>query len=237
LEPIDIIKVLTNPDVMPHITRDNVVRLSYEIALQSPRTYAMLDHWTAGVVADLVDQEVLVLSEGTSRRAKSATAAAGVLGKLPLFKAADIDDLIGIRDELSESLPRFRAGMNRLSSEFANEAYSDAFFDDVEDAWLSTVEPAVQEIRETVSENRFLRRVAMDGFANPDPLVGAGVGVVTAIASHNPLAGAVTGVTSVALSVASKAFSEKKQANAGVRRSEFYLLYRIDELLRKRAKS
>jgi hypothetical protein len=41
-------------------------------------------------------------------------------------------------------VPTFRAAVSQLASTFEAEAYESAFFDEVEEAWMTTVEPAVQ---------------------------------------------------------------------------------------------
>lgn len=210
---------------------DDSVGSMYIRALDLPRSYAMLDRHTAPTVTRLLTSGQLFPSPAARRRAKSASTAGEILGKIPSFKAADIDDVLGIRSELRPYLPAFRSAMNRLAQTFESDANQASFFDEVEEAWVAMVEPALEELRSIVDENRFLRHLALAGSTNADPLVGSGIGIAAALATGQPLLGIVSGLAASTTSAVVRASAASSAAATTTRKNEFFFLHELDELL------
>lgn len=91
----------------------------------------------------------------------------------------------------------------------------------------------VREIRELSQQSRFVRRLLKVGATSPDPLVGGGIGVATAMAAGTgSVAAAVLASSGALLTTSAKAAWEALEQRREIHKRAFYLLYRMDELLR-----
>ena len=130
--------------------------------LTQKETYALFDETGGRVFADAIKRGIFSLERPVRQRARQPSATAGFLAKLPNFRPANIEDVLGIRDELQGSLSRFRAAISALTREFEHDPTEWEFFDDVEAAWRDTVAPALEELQESSLEARFSRQLLVE---------------------------------------------------------------------------
>ena len=88
--------------------------------------------------------------------------ASALMGRLPTFPLATVDEVLDIRKDLAPSLTRFRGAMVTIAKGFASSAWESDFEDEVHDAWVETVAPAIEQIGASVQQNHSLLSFAAD---------------------------------------------------------------------------
>jgi hypothetical protein len=195
-------------------------------------TYALFDELGGRVFADAIRRGVFSLERPARLRARQPSATAGFLAKLPSFRPATVEDVLGIREELQGSLSRFRAAIAALTREFEHDPTEWEFFDEVEAAWREVVAPALEELQESSHEARFSRQLLTEATSSAQPLLSAALGVATTLSldTSHILASAVGLAAGGGAALAKAADARRKQRHE-VRRRDFFLLSRVDELL------
>lgn len=82
--------------------------------------------------------------------------AAALMAQLPTFPQATVDEVLDIRAELAAPLRQFRSAMVEVSKDFTSEAWEADFDDEVQNARVESVAPAISEIEASVHDNRSL---------------------------------------------------------------------------------
>jgi hypothetical protein len=153
------------------------------------------------------------------------------MSRLPTFPTATVDEVLDIRSELAPSLRRFRGAMVTVSKTFTSKPWQSDFLDEVHDAWVEKVHPAIEAIEESVREDHSLLAMAADYVraANTSlpglALVGAG------LLGHADVAQALGGVFQ-APRRCSRSFAIVAAHGNDVRMQPFYFLYRAEGALR-----
>lgn len=195
--------------------------------------FVMLDRHAGRVFTDLQALGRFEVKPGARRRSHEASTANGLLGQLPNFRAASLDDVLGIRETLSDALPRFRGGVAELAATFESDMGAPATFDEIAEAWRAQVAPSLREIEERTLDSRFLRSLLATGLGNGSTLIGGGIGVATALSSEmDGLAATISTAVGASLGVASAALKDALAARRDVKRHKFYLLHQVDRLLK-----
>lgn len=200
--------------------------------VNGPGNFVMLDRHAARVFSDLQAVGRFVVEPGARRRSHEASTANGLLGQLPNFRTASLDDVLGIRESLGGALPRFRGGVSELAATFDSDMGSSATFDEIAEAWRVEVAPALHEIEEVTKDSRFLRSLALSSLASGSTLAGGGMGIATAVTSDmDGVAAAISALVGAGVGAASEALKEVITARRDVKRHKFYLLHQVDQLL------
>jgi len=198
--------------------------------LSSGRDYLLFD----GQVADLMDAAIragLVQPRAaqTSRSAQ-AMSAFGLMEHLPTFPNAGVDEILDIRDELSPAVVPMRSALVSLTRDFSSVPWDASFADELHDAWVEKVHPAIADLESAVHENHSLLAMAtstVKGVEKAWPgltivLAGAGTG--------QPLLTTAGGGVTVASAAISAAWDRHVRAR-DVRQRPFYFLYRLQKEL------
>jgi len=199
--------------------------------LSSGREYLIFDEPIANLTEAAIREGLFTPATGPAGRCAQAMTASGLMGRLPTFPTATIDEVIDIRSELAPSLTQFRSAMVTISKSFSSAPWETDFEDEVHDAWVESVLPAVESIDASVRDNSSLLTLAtgITGAANTAypglAIVGTGLvghlGVVSAIAG-----GALAGAAPILQTV-----RDRKKADSEIRMQPFYFLYAADEAL------
>jgi hypothetical protein len=198
--------------------------------LSSGRDYLVFDDAVARLVDAAVREGAVRPTTGSKGRSRQVMTAATLMTRLPTFPEATVDELLDIREELTDPITRFRSAMVTMGRSFTAEAWEPDFGDQVHDAWIETIQPAVLDIEEAVRQNTSLatRAAGVAGALNTSfpglMLVSAGV------VDH---ASAPT-VTGAALSIAApvlQAIREHRAADQEIRARPFYFLYGLSRSL------
>lgn len=198
--------------------------------LSSGRDYLIFDEPIANLVEAAVREGLFSPAKGPTGRSAQAMAASALMGRLPTFPDATVDEVLDIRTDLSPSLTQFRSAMVTISKTSMTAPWESDFEDALNDAWVETVHPAIEAIDESVRSNKSLLALAAgaSGAANTSypglTIVAAGLlGHVGAVAAFG---GAVSGAGPLL-----QALRDRRSAAQDIRMQPFYFLYAIEQAL------
>lgn len=198
--------------------------------LSSGREYLIFDQPMAKLTEDVIREGLFTPAQGPAGRCAQAMIASGLMGRLPTFPTATVDEVIDIRSELATSLTQFRSAMVTISKSFNSAPWETDFEDEVHDAWVENVLPAVESIDASVRDDSSLLSLAtgITGAANTAypglAIFGAGlVGHVGAVAIAG---GALAGAAPIL-----QAVRDRRTADSEIRMQPFYFLYAAEQAL------
>jgi hypothetical protein len=196
--------------------------------LSSGREYLIFDEPIANLTQAAIREGLFTPAKGPAGRCAQAMTASGLLGRLPTFPTATVEEIIDIRSELAPSLAQFRSAMVTISKSFSSAAWETDFEDEVHDAWVESVLPAVESVDASVKDNSSLLSLAsgITGAANAAypglAIVGTGLGGhLGAVAA---VGGALAGVAPIL-----EAVRGRKRADSEIRMQPFYFLYGVGQ--------
>jgi len=137
-----------------------------------------------------------------------------LVSRLPGFGSATLAEVLDIRDELANSLARFRSALIELS------AHRQEGGNEIESIWLAVVEPALQELDEAVDENRYLRRLT-ERLLNPADGITSLAGIAVGFSALH----GVPEMMAAGLSVALPAFRAGWDRRLGTERLKQHRLF------------
>ena len=111
--------------------------------LSSGREYLIFDEPIANLTEAAIREGLFSPAKGPAGHSAQAMTASALMGRLPTFPNATVDEVLDIRTELAPSLTQFRAAMVTISKTFKSTAWEAHFEDEVHDAWVESVLPAV----------------------------------------------------------------------------------------------
>jgi len=198
--------------------------------LSSGREYLIFDRPIASLTEAAIREGLFTLARGPAGRCAQAMTASGLIGRLPTFPTATVDEVIDIRSELAPSLTKFRSAMVTISKSFSSAPWETKFEDEVHDAWVESVLPAVESIDASVKDNSSLLSLAtgLTGAANSayPGLAIVGTGLVGHLGAVAAVGGALAGIAPILQVV-----RDRRRADSEVRMQPFYFLYAADEAL------
>jgi hypothetical protein len=216
-----------NPE-LSRIVTSFVQKLSTH--LSSGNEYLVFDDAIGRLVDAAVAESVFQPAVGPKGRSTQAMTAASFMARLPTFPDATVDEILDIREELRGPVSKFRAAMVTMSHSFVVDPWEQGFNDELRDAWIETVEPAIVDIDEAVRQNRSLISRA-DGVTGALNASYPGLMIVTAglvgHASQATIAGAAISAASPVL----KALHDYRASTTELRSRPFYFLYGLKESL------
>jgi len=198
--------------------------------LSSGREYLIFDEPIANLTEAAIREGLFTPAKGPAGRCAQAMTASGLMGRLPIFPTATVDEVLDIRSELAPSLTQFRSAMVTISKSFSSAAWETDFEDEVHDTWVESVLPAVESIDASVKDNSSLLALAtgITGAANlayPGIAI-VGAGLVGHLGAVSAVGGALAGVAPIL-----QAVRDRKKADSEIRMQPFYFLYAADEAL------
>jgi hypothetical protein len=198
--------------------------------LSSGREYLIFDEPIANLTEAAIREGLFTPAKGPAGRCAQAMTASGLMGQLPTFPTATVNEVIDIRSELAPSLTQFRSAMVKISKSFSTAPWETDFEDEVHDAWVESVLPAVEFIDASVKDNSSLLSLAtgITGAANSayPGLAIVGTGLVGHLGAVAAVGGALAGVSPIL-----QAVRDRKKADSEIRMQPFYFLYAADEAL------
>lgn len=215
----------------PHTDRivvDFVEKLSRH--LSSGREYLIFDEPIANLTEAAIREGLFTPAKGPAGRSAQAMMASALMGRLPTFPTATVDEILDIRSELAPSLTQFRSAMVTISKTFTSQSWESSFEDEVHDAWVETVAPAVEAIEASIRDNASLlsRASGLVGFLQPNwpSLMMLGAGTI----GHEPVA-QVLGAAGQLVPPLLQALRDRHAAASDIRTQPFYFLYAVDQSL------
>jgi len=151
-------------------------------SIQDSITYPFMDQVISEVVREIANDYPQVWTPAKEIANKHVSVASAVLGRLPHFDLASIDEIEDIRRELISPLVRFRAAISTYARNVEAEVWSDDFAIQIEQYFIEQVRPSLLEIEEAIQENEYLRRLSsrfLNTAAGARPAtIGIGGGIV-----------------------------------------------------------
>jgi hypothetical protein len=198
--------------------------------LSSGREYLIFDEPIANLTQAAIREGLFSPVKGPAGHSAQAMTASAFMGRLPTFPNATVDEVLDIRTELAPSLTQFRAAMVTISKTFTSAAWEADFEDEVHDAWVESVLPAVEAIDASVRDSRSLSALAnsVTGAANAS-YPGLAI-VATGLLGHVDAVAAVGGGLSAAGPLL-QAFRDRKTTDDDIRMQPFYFLYAVEQSL------
>lgn len=207
--------------------------------LTSQNTYPLFDTTTNNLVNLGVEEGIFSPSPSARRRGRDASLAAGLFDRLPNFDHANMSEILDIRQELRDPLHRFRQGVRQLTKDIDIAPEDPQFGHEIDEAWATTVAPALAEIEATIEENSSLREKVRRMTSDPAALTGlvgiAGLGIAAGPASALPSAVALMLSSTAAVVGGSLAALRtdlaQQAAREAITKTQFYFLYGINTAL------
>jgi len=125
-------------------------------AIADGTTYPLFDDRTGALVEAAVRDGVVYVPATGTRRSAEAGLAAGLLGRLPMFEDASVEQVLDIRRELERPLLRFRSAIMSFADQVRTAQWEEGFSEDVARTFHRDVRPAVLDIEEAVRSNKYL---------------------------------------------------------------------------------
>jgi hypothetical protein len=210
------------------IADDFVGKLSKH--LSSGREYLIFDEPIANLTEAAVREGLFNPAKGPAGRSAQAMTASALMGRLPTFPSATVDEVLDIRTELAPALAQFRGAMVAISNTFTSAPWESNFEDQVHDAWVETVLPAVEAIDSSIQDNRSILSLAA-GVAETINWSLPGLAIVAAgllgrAGAATALGGAVSGAAPLL-----QALRDRRAAARDIRMQPFYFLYSAEHAL------
>jgi hypothetical protein len=194
--------------------------------LSSGQEYLVFDERVADLTEAAIREGLFSPAKGPTGRSAQAMAASAFMGRLPTFPEAKVDEVIDIRSELAPSLTQFRSTMVTISQNFTSAPWESDFEDELHDAWVETVHPAVEAIEASVRDNHSLLALA-SGFAGAANTALPGLAIVAAgLLRHTGAVQALGGALSGAAPLL-QAIRDRNTASKAIRMQPFYFLYAV----------
>jgi hypothetical protein len=157
-------------------------------------------------------------------------AAAGLLGYLPTFPEATVDEILDIREALAVPLTQFRGVMVSVANSIGSRPWERGFDDEIQDVWVGQVEPALMAIQSAVRDDRSMLERA-NGVAGQVSQNWPALGLVGAgLAGHKPALDAVGGAVAVGASLLQQVSAHRKQ-HTEIQMKPFYFLHAVNTSL------
>jgi hypothetical protein len=201
--------------------------------LSSGKPYLIFDRSIAELTEAAIREGIFTPAKGPTGRCAQAMTASGLMGRLPTFPTATVDEVLDIRSSLAPSLTKFRGAMVTISKTFTSAPWESDFEDEVHDAWVETVHPAIEDIEASVRDNRSLLNISA-GLTGTTVAVWSGLVVAAAgLFGHGDVLQALGGAGALAVAAPLlEVLRSRKDANRAIRMQPFYFLYQAEEALR-----
>ena len=202
--------------------------------LQDRSTRLLFDDASAELVLDLIADGRVQATEPNLRLARQAALGAGLIARLPAFPKAPMDELLGLRDDLSGPLIQYRGAVVNYSKEMPDVLGKDLQFE-VAQLWEEQVAPAVQEIEQRLVDHAWVRELWRS--SNTKDLMRflyvstASVGAAALTDVRAFLIGTAAAAAQVAVPAAVDAARRSGQELRDVRGHELYYLFETNRQL------
>ena len=124
------------------------------------KTYPLLDTKIGELLRIQPEFEKVTVSKVQAQKAKHAGLASSLFEQLPTFNEVTLDEILGIRKELSSSLIVFRGAVAEYTELLESDVWNEDFDAEADKVYEEKVRPAVEAIRLKVEEQSALKSLA-----------------------------------------------------------------------------
>lgn len=190
----------------------------------------LLDDSTAAIAQSLIQRGVVTPTDTVMRRAGQAAIGSGLVARLPAFPHTPTDELLELRGDLQGALVRYRAAVARMAQFVSDTPFHSDASRVIDDLWITEVQPALLEIRESLAEHTLVRELARTVSGGVGALVAgaAGPAVYIGLEQLTQLNQLVAGAVAAAGPTASTLFRatvERGDRRRDLRSHELFFLY------------
>lgn len=214
-----------------------VKRMRWLLGPRNKHIHVVLDDQSAAIARAMASEGLVDLHGTAEGRMRRALTGIGLVDRLPAFPDTPIDELLDMRADLSESLSRYRSGVNTLSAELRLSPMHRDAQDEVTDLYVHTVVPQLDALREHLADHPIVietaKRLATDvksviiGVGTPSVSLGIGEVAQLSPVMQGVLAGGAVGA--LAGQQVLNTWMDDRTAKRQARRSEFFYLLEIDQ--------
>lgn len=200
--------------------------------LSTGREYLIFDKPIADLTEAAIREGIFTPARGPAGRSAQAMAASGLMGRLPTFPMATVNEVLDIRSELAPSLMPFRSAMVTISKNFTSAPWESDFEDEIHDAWIENVRPAIEAIEVSVHDNHSLLSISA-GLTGTATAAWPGLAIFAAgLLGHTDVLQALGG-TGVLAGTAPilQALRDRRTARNDIRMQPFYFLYAVNQTM------
>lgn len=199
--------------------------------MSEPGSYPIFDADTGSLLRGLVREGKVTPGAVQARRAQHVGTASGLLGRLPNFPTASLQEIVEIRGELSTLLRNFRRSVQRLTEGVATNPVVDPgeFGAEIDEVWRFEVEPSMGELRQAIRDNKYHSQLAR---AAGDNAWATAATVALAVANTGDLAAALAPLT-VGMKVGFEAAVQQARDRRTVGDHQYLFLHRTEERLHR----
>jgi hypothetical protein len=223
-------------------SNDELIRIYVDTLvgmLRDPSTHLIFDDSTGTLVRALVDGNKINPQALSLAHAKNVSIGSGLIRKLPAFTAAPMDEILDLRREANGSLSRYRRAVASLTPKIASAAFGTEFNEEVNDIWLREVEPAIDEIKETLADHTLVRETARHlsidlksyVFAASGPFVAVGVQSLSTLDTLMMAAVAATPAALAGVQLLAGADRDRRAELKQAQKSDLFYLYDLGSRL------
>lgn len=202
--------------------------------LQDPTKFVLLDDEMASLARSLIDEGHVHLPERTISNASDAALGTGILARLPAFPSVPLDEIVDLRNDLTEPLIRYRRKVSHLRGELQTGPFDQHIEAEIDSVWRNEIDPAIVEIREAMAGHGLIREVLRSAGGNLGDFV-KGVGLPAGLTVfsadmldlNTALSKGLAGAAATAPTVA-KAVLSRQAVRAKARTHDLYYLYEVN---------
>jgi len=106
------------------------------VYLSSGRDYLLFDEQLASLMESAISLGLVRPAQGPTARSAQAMGASGLMGRLPTFPDATVDEVLDIRSDLDPLVANLRSAIVTVSRTFTSRPWESSFRDELHDSWL-----------------------------------------------------------------------------------------------------
>lgn len=207
--------------------------------LADPRSRLMFDDDLAGLVRAMIREGMVEPHHLAIAHAGQAAVGSGLVTRLPAFIEPPMAELLDLRRDLHAPLTNYRAAVVKMADRLTSKAYEPENAAELDDLWISDVEPALVRMREELSQHGLVRELAREAVVGPDVVVRAATGPGTyigldAVSALSGWAAAAAGAAAGAAALgqmAARAAQRGREARAKTEQHDLFYLFELDRRL------
>lgn len=149
-------------------------------AAADPARYLLTDEVASGLIQGMLERGDVVIPTMAEKHARRAQMNSGLVDAMPTLPHARLNDILQIRDDLADPLARYRQAVAELTDQIRTSPYDyPAMASEVEDAWITNIAPALEDVRQAMRGNGVVKAMKKD----PAKVIAAAAAGGVAVAS------------------------------------------------------
>lgn len=196
--------------------------------LASRSTMPIFDTDSAKLIKAMLDKSGESLSSQQVEDMKEAGLAAGIIGRLPNVDSASLEELLQIRDALSEPLVRFRSTIVTTSRDMTAHSLEPDFESETRAIWRRDVAPELLDITKLLDDGRWHKTLWNELRPSMGKASATGTGLLLGSPVQMPL---LTAGVALAAGTVLEAGHARKKLRQQVEKKPYYFIHQANARL------